>query len=453
MAFSNEGSDSRLYKDSDINELGDNFWIPFTPNKAFANHPRLVAGARGVYYFTPQGRPVLDGVSGLFASAAGHAREEIAQAVANQLRQLDFTSSFYRSHPLAFLAAKKLAAMLPPGIDKIFFVNSGSEAVDTALKIALAYHRANGEGQRTLFVSRERAYHGVNFGGVALSGLANNRRQFAGSWPQVVHMRHTWLAENRYQTGQAEHGAHLADDLLNIIKMHGAENVAACVIEPIAGSTGVLVPPKGYLERIRKICDEFGVLLIMDEVICGFGRTGKAFAAQTFAIRPDIITLAKALTNGAQPMGAVAVDRKIYQKIINHADSESIEFFHGYTWSAHPAACAAAIASLQLYEDEQIFSKGEALSADFLAHIEAFKELPLVSDVRGFGLLGAIELTPGKKPGLRGYRLQNHLFDKGLHIKATGDAIILAPALVMTSDELQQLFSILYRQLSQWRDE
>lgn len=432
---------------------GDHLWLPFTPNRHFAAHPKLFARASGVYYYTPEGNPILDGVSGLFTTAAGHGRESIAEAVGQQLRTLDFTASFYRSHPLAFAAADRLAAILPAGLDKIFFVNSGSEAVETALKIALAYHRARGEGTRNLFVSRERAYHGVNFGGVALSGLTNNRRQFAAGGPQVVHMRHTWLPENRGQLGQPLQGAELADDLLRLIQLHGAENVAACVVEPIAGSTGVLVPPVGYLERLRTICDQHQILLIMDEVICGFGRTGQAFAAQTFNVQPDIITLAKALTNGAQPMGAVAVDRRIYDTIIGaSADEESIELFHGYTWSAHPAACAAALASLQIYEQEQLFHRGEELSRDFLPRLLPFAELPLVADIRGLGLLAAIELKPGDKPGQRGYRIQNRLFDAGLHIKATGDALILAPALISEAEHLDELFTILYRELSEWKD-
>lgn len=443
-----------LHPDSPASEpLADNLWLPFTPNRHFAAHPKLFARAAGVYYYTPEGRPVLDGVSGLFTTAAGHGRATIAEAVNQQLRTLDFTASFYRGHPLAFEVASRLAKLLPRGLDKIFFVNSGSEAVDTALKIALAYHRARGEASRTLFVSRERAYHGVNFGGIALSGLTNNRRQFAGSWPQVAHMRHTWLADNRGQLGQPTHGAELADDLLRIIQLHGAENVAACVVEPIAGSTGVLVPPVGYLERLRAICDQHQILLIMDEVICGFGRTGQPFAAQTFNVRPDIITLAKALTNGAQPMGAVAVDRRIHDTILGAtADEEQIELFHGYTWSAHPAACAAALASLQIYDEEQLFRQGQLLSQHFLPRLSAFTELPLVADVRGLGLLAAIELKPGAKPGQRGYRVQNRLFDAGLHLKATGDALILAPALITQSTHLDELFDILYRELSEWQD-
>lgn len=428
--------------------INDNFWIPFTPNRDFRQEPKLFVRAAGEYYYDGADRPILDGASGLFTSALGHGRQEIADAVYRQMLTLDFTASFYRSHPLAFTLAKTLSDALPPGLDRVFFVSSGSEAVDTALKIALAYHRARGQGSRNVFVSRERAYHGVNFGGVALSGLTNNRRAFAGGGPRVVHMRHTWLEENRYSRGQPKYGEFLADDLSRLITLHGAENIAACVVEPIAGSTGVLVPPVGYLQRLRRICDQHDILLIMDEVICGFGRTGKAFASQTFQVRADIITLAKALTNGTQPMGAVAVDRRIYDQIINAAGEQDIEFFHGYTWSAHPVACAAALETLAIYRRERVFAAGEALSESFLQRLFALQELPVVTDIRGFGLLGGIELAPGSKPGQRGYEVQKRLFDAGLHLKSTGDALIVAPILVATPEYLDRLFDMLTQVLS-----
>ncbi|WP_213991734.1 aminotransferase class III-fold pyridoxal phosphate-dependent enzyme [Sodalis sp. dw_96] len=428
--------------------INDNFWLPFTPNKDFRKDPKLFARAEGEYYYDPDGRAILDGVSGLFASALGHGRKDIAEAVHRQMLTLDFTASFYRGHPGAFAAAKALSALLPPGLDRIFFVGSGSEAVDTALKIALAYHRSRGQGGRHLFVSRERAYHGVNFGGVALSGLPNNRRTFAGGGPQVVHMRHTWLEENRYSRGQPEHGDFLADDLLRLITLHGAENIAACVVEPIAGSTGVLVPPVGYLERLRQLCDRHDILLVMDEVICGFGRTGRAFASQTFDIRPDIITMAKALTNGTLPMGAVAVQREIYDSIINAAGEQDIEFFHGYTWSAHPVACAAALAALEIYREESVFTAADTLSGHFQERLFALRGLPLVTDIRGYGLLGGIDLAPGAKPGQRGYEVQKKLFDAGLHLKSTGDALIIAPILVSEPDRIDRLFEILTKVLS-----
>lgn len=438
-------------QDNNSRFINDNFWIPFTPNGDFRQDPKLFTRAEGLYYQDAGGNRVLDGVSGLFTSALGHGRHEIAEAVYQQLLTLDYTSSFYRSHPLAFETARELAKILPPQLDRIFFVNSGSEAIDSALKVALAYQRARKQGSRTLFISRERAYHGVNFGGVALSGLTNNRRQFAGSWPQVVHLRHTWLEENRYNRGQPEHGDFLADDLQRLIELHGAENIAACVIEPIAGSTGVLVPPKGYLERIRLLCDRYDILLIMDEVICGFGRTGNAFASQTFAVRPDIIPLAKALTNGTQPMAAVAVDRRVYDQIINAAGEQEIEFFHGYTWSAHPAACAAALTTLRLYREEEVFAKSAALSPYFLDKLFALQGIPVISDIRGFGLLGGIDLRPAGKAGLRGYRLQKKLFERGLHLKSTGDTLILAPILVATHAYIDELFTLLRQALNDER--
>ncbi|WP_413742712.1 aminotransferase class III-fold pyridoxal phosphate-dependent enzyme [Sodalis sp. RH15] len=428
--------------------LNDNFWLPFTPNKDFRNDPKLFVRAEGDYYYDPDGRAILDGVSGLFASALGHGRKELAEAVHRQMLTLDFTASFYRGHPGAFAAAKALSALLPPGLDRIFFVGSGSEAVDTALKIALAYHRAKGRGGRNIFVSRERAYHGVNFGGVSLSGLPNNRRNFDGVGPRVVHMRHTWLAENRYSRGQPGHGDFLADDLLRLITLHGAENIAACVVEPIAGSTGVLVPPVGYLERLRQICDRHDILLIMDEVICGFGRTGRAFASQSFNIRPDIITLAKAITNGALPMGAVAVSRDIHDSIINAGGEREIEFFHGYTWSAHPVACAAALATLAIYQEENVFAAADALSGHFLQRLFALQGQPLVTDIRGYGLLGGIDLAPAANAGQRGYEVQKKLFDAGLHLKSTGDALIIAPILVTGPERIDRLFEILTRVLS-----
>lgn len=423
--------------------INDNFWIPFTPNRDFHQDPKLVTRAQGIYYFDHLDRPIIDGVSGLFTSALGHGREDITKAISQQLSTLDYISSFYRSHPLAFKAARALANILPDGLDRIFFVSSGSEAVDSAMKIALAYQRARGQGTRHLFVSRERAYHGVNLGGVSLSGLVNNRRQFALSGCPVVHMRHTWQSSQRFQKGQPEHGAELADDLLSLINLHGAENIAACIVEPIAGSTGVLVPPKGYLERLRYLCDQHDILLIFDEVICGFGRTGKAFASQSFNVRPDIITMAKALTNGTQPMGAVAVDRRIYDTIIDAADEQQIELFHGYTWSAHPVACAAALATLNIYEQEKTFHQGERLSPLFLDRLYELQSLPVVDDIRGYGLLGGIDLRPEEIPGQRGYRLQKILFERGLHIKSTGDALILAPILTTTLEQLDKLFSIL----------
>lgn len=430
-------------------EINLNFnWLPFTPNRDFRRDPKILARAKGMFYYDPAGRPIVDGSSGLFAVAAGHGREEITRAVSGQLDDLDFAPSFYRGNPPAFRAAEKLAGILPSGLDRVFFVNSGSEAVDTAIKIALLYHRARGEAQRTLLVSRERAYHGVNLGGLSLSGMVNNRRHFASQLPNVPLLRHTCLVENRFTRGLPEHGAELADDLLRIIATHGAENIAAVFVEPIAGSTGVLLPPQGYLERLRKITSTHGILLAFDEVICGFGRTGKAFAAQSFAVRPDLLTVAKALSNGAIPMGAVAVDRGIHDAIIDAAPPDQIEFFHGYTSGGHPVAAAAALATLEIYRSEELFVRGEGLSNYFIDQLFTLRDLPVVTDIRAYGFLAGIDLAPAGSPGARGYRLQKTLFDAGLHVKTTGDAIIIAPALIAERQHIDEIVSILRRALA-----
>ncbi|MGN2392554.1 aminotransferase class III-fold pyridoxal phosphate-dependent enzyme [Pelomicrobium sp. G1] len=426
----------------------EHHWLPFTPNRDFRAEPRIIARAEGMYYWDDRGRRILDGSSGLFTSPAGHGRPEIAEAVKRQLLELDYVPSFLRGHPGAFELAERLAALTPSGLDRIFFVNSGSEAVDTAMKICLAYHRARREASRTLFVSRERAYHGVNLGGLALSGMVQNRRGFGGPAVGVAHMRHTWLPENRFTQGQPGSGAELAEDLQRFVDLYGAENIAACFVEPIAGSTGVLVPPKGYLERLRQICDESGILLVFDEVICGFGRTGPAFAAQSFGVTPDLITMAKGITNGAQPMGAVAVRRDIYETILSAAAPEAIELAHGYTTSAHPAACAAALAALDVYEKEALFERGAALSSCFLEAVFALGDLPVITDIRGYGMIAGIEFAKDAVPGRRGYEIQKRLFDAGLHIKTTGDAAILAPALVAQRHHIEEMCQILRSVLS-----
>lgn len=427
-----------------VHSSQDHLWLPFTPNRDFREEPKLFARAEGVHYYTPDGRAVLDGCSGLFTSPIGHGRKEIAEAIYKQLLELDFVSSFQRSHPKAFEAAEKVAALTPEGIDKVFFCSSGSEAVDTAMKIAMAYHRARGQSSRTIFVSRERAYHGVGFGGVALSGLVNNRRTFGPGLPNAVHMRHTHLKENLFTMGEPEHGADLAEDLLRLVQLHGAENIAACFVEPIAGSTGMLVPPKGYLKRLREICDANGILLIFDEVITGFGRTGKAFAAQSFGVKPDIMTMAKAITNGVQPMSAVAVDNTIFKTIVEDSPNPKAanEFFHGYTWSAHPAACAAAVATIEIYEKERLFERANQMSAYFLEGMASLKDIPIVTDIRGYGMAGGLDVAPTSVPGERGHILQKKLYDNGLHIKTTGDTGILAPPFVMTTDQIDQMVDI-----------
>lgn len=422
----------------------DALWLPFTPNREFKREPRLFARAEGLHYLTPDGRRVLDGCSGLFCTPLGHGRREIADAVHAQLLELDYAPTFTRAHPKAFALASRVAELTPPGLDRVFFTNSGSEAVDTAMKIALAYHRARGEGQRTLFVSRERAYHGVNLGGVALSGLVRNRESFGTGVPGVVHMRHTLLPENRFARGLPEKGGELADDLARLGALHGFANVAAVFVEPIAGSTGCLPPPRGYLERLREICDAEGVLLVFDEVITGWGRTGQPFAAQSFGVTPDLITMAKAITNGAQPMGAVAVKRGVHDAIVERGPLHAPELFHGYTTSAHPAACAAALATLRLYEAEGSFAQARALAPYFQERVFTLCDLPAVADVRGFGLLAGVDLrSRDGAPGLAGNAAQKRLFDAGLHLKATGDALLIAPAFTFTRAQVDELVSML----------
>jgi len=425
------------------------YWMPFTANREFKAHPRIFVRGEGVHYWNHEGKQVLDGSSGLFCCAAGHGRREIADAVANQIMELDYSPPFQGAHPAQFELARRVAALTPEGIDKVFFTNSGSESVDTAIKIALAYHRARGDGQRMRMVSRERAYHGVNIGGTSLSGLVKNREAFGVGMAGVAHMRHTWLAENRFTKGQPEHGAELADDLERIATLYGPDTVAAVFIEPIAGSTGTLVPPVGYLERVREICDKYGILLVFDEVITGFGRTGSAFAAQSFNVKPDIMTLAKALTNGNQPMGAVAVDDKIYDTICNASAGPGIEFFHGYTYSGHPAACAAGIATMEIYEREGLFDRAAELSAYFLDAVFSLGDIAAVTDVRGYGLLAGFDLSPaGEAPGTRGFEFQKKLFEAGLHIKMTGDSGIVAPPLVAEKAHIDEICATLRQVLS-----
>ena len=418
-------------------------WLPFTNNREFKREPRLFVRASGMHYYTPNGRKVLDGSAGLFTSAAGHCRPEIAAAVAKQLETLDFTPSFQRSHPGAFELADGVAALTPAGLDHVFFCNSGSEAVDTAMKVALAYHLARKEGQRNYFVSRERAYHGVNIGGTALSGMVRNREVFGALMPGILHLRHTLLPQNRLTRGMGANGAELADDLERFVSLVGEKRIAAVFVEPIAGSTGVIVPPRGYLERLREICIRYGILLVFDEVICGFGRTGEAFAATSFGVAPDLITMAKALTNGAQPMGAVAVRGDIYRTILDAAPEGMPEFFHGYTYTAHPAACAAGLATLEIYRKEQLFARAKDLSGYFLDKMFSLSDLPAVADVRGFGMLAGIEVKPGKAPGVRGHELQAKLYDRGLHVKTTGDNAIMAPAFTASRADIDAMAEML----------
>jgi beta-alanine--pyruvate transaminase len=425
----------------------DEYWMPFTANRDFKHDPKMVVRAEGMYYWSDRGDKIIDASSGLFCVAAGHARKEIADAVSAQLRELDYIAAFTRGHPKQFELATRIAELTPGDLNRIFFANSGSEAVDSAMKIALAYHQARGQSGRTMFISRERGYHGVNFGGVSLAGLVNNRRRFGPTLPGVVHMRHTHIAENRMTRGEGAHGADLADDLTRFVTLYGAENIAACFVEPIAGSTGCLVPPKGYLAKLRQICDQHGILLVFDEVITGLGRTGHNFASQAFGVTPDLITMAKALTNGAQPMGAVAVSERIHDTIMSAAPEGAIEFFHGYTYSGHPAACAAGLAALDIYRNDGLFERARELSPYFLDAMFGLSDLPVVTDIRGYGMIAGIDLAPQGTPGARGHKLQKALFDSGLHLKPTGDTALVAPPFIAEKSHIDEIADILRKTL------
>jgi beta-alanine--pyruvate transaminase len=389
---------------------------------------------------------VLDGTAGLWCVNAGHGRETITAAIREQAGKLDFAPNFQLGHPLAFQVAARIGAIMPANLDRVFFAYSGSEAVDTALKIALAYHRARGQGTRTRLIGRERGYHGTGFGGISVGGIVSNRRVFGSGLPGTDHLPHTHdLARNAFTRGQPEHGANLADTLENLVALHGAETIAAVIVEPLAGSTGVLVPPKGYLERLRLLCDRHGILLIFDEVITGFGRLGAATAAERFGVTPDIITLAKGITNAAVPMGAIACRREIYDTVTGAPGAAAgIELFHGYTYSAHPLACAAALATLDLYRDEALFARARSLEAHWEAALHSLADAPHVIDIRNFGLVAGIELTPRREaPGARAQELFRGLFDQGLLVRATADIIALSPPLIVATEQIDTMVAML----------
>ena len=418
----------------------ENYFLPFTANKDFKKDPRLLDRGEGVYYWNHKGDTVIDASSGLFCVPLGHGRKEIADAVHQQLLKLDYSPSFQVSHLPAFACAEKVAKLLPGDLNNVFFTICGSTAIDSAIKIVQAYQHAIGQAHRMKFVSRERAYHGVNIGGTSLSGMIKNREIFTAAMPGVIHLRHTWLEENKFTKGQPEHGAHLADDLQRFVDMYGPESIAACFVEPIAGSTGTLIPPKGYLEKLRATCDKYNIVLVFDEVITGFGRTGKSFGSVKYNVQPDMITMAKAITNGSQPMGAVGVSDKIYNAIVDNGPEHGVEFFHGYTYSGHPACVAASLATLDIYEKEDIFARAENMSPYFLdAVFDAFKDVPAVTDIRGDGMMAAIDLAVDKNPGVRGYDAQKKTFENGVHIKFTGDCGIIAPALIAEEKHIDEM--------------
>jgi beta-alanine--pyruvate transaminase len=422
----------------------DAYWMPFTANRQFKKAPRLLAKASGMHFWTPEGRQILDGIAGLWCVNAGHARPRIVKAIAEQAAEMDFAPPFNMGHPKAFELAERLVELTPKGLNKVFYTNSGSEAVETALKMAVAYHRVRGEGARTRLIGRERGYHGVNFGGISVGGMVANRKMFGPLLAGVDHLRHTHdLARNAYSRGVPEHGAELADDLERLVALHDASTIAAVIVEPVAGSTGVLLPPKGYLQRLREICDKHGILLIFDEVITGFGRLGSPFAATHFGVTPDLMTVAKGITNGCVPMGAVFAKQNIHDAFMNGPE-HLIEFFHGYTYSAHPLACAAALGTLDTYAEEGLLTRGAKMAPAFENALHTLKGLPHVIDVRNIGLVGGIELAPiAGQPGKRAFDVFLECWERGLLIRTTGDTIALSPPLIIEETHIQQIVGTL----------
>jgi len=417
------------------------FWMPFTANRQFKSAPRLLSRAEGMHYFTPEGRKVLDGTAGLWCVNAGHGREQISEAVARQIREMEYAPLFNMGHPIAFEFAARLAKLAPGQLNKVFFTNSGSESVDTALKIAIAYHRVRGDGARQRLIGREKGYHGVGFGGISVGGMVNNRKFFGAMLPGVDHLPHTLdLQHNAFSRGLPEWGAHLADELQRIVELHDPSTIAAVIVEPVAGSAGVILPPVGYLKKLREICDRHGILLIFDEVITGFGRLGRGFAADYFDVQPDIITTAKGLTNGSVPMGAVFVRDEIYDAFMTGPE-HLIELFHGYTYSGHPVACAAGLATMNIYEQEDLFSRAADMAGYWEDAVHSLHGLPNVIDLRNLGLVAGIELAPRKgAPGQRAFEAHVKCFEKGVLVRFTGDILALSPPLIIEKSHIDELF-------------
>ncbi|WIT11284.1 aspartate aminotransferase family protein [Paucibacter sediminis] len=418
----------------------DAYWMPFTANRQFKKSPRLLTRADGMYFTDDKGRQILDGIAGLWCVNAGHNRPRIVQAIQQQAAELDFAPPFQMAHPKAFELAERLVELTPAGLNKVFYTNSGSESVETALKMAIAYHRVRGEGARTRLIGRERGYHGVNFGGISVGGMVANRKMFGTMLGGVDHIRHTHdPVRNAFSVGQPAHGAEFADDLEKLIALHDASTIAAVIVEPVAGSTGVLVPPQGYLQRLREICDKHGILLIFDEVITGFGRTGNPFGAQTFGVTPDLMTVAKGLTNGCVPMGAVFAKQGIYDTFMNGPE-HLIEFFHGYTYSAHPLACAAALGTLDTYAEEGLLTRATELQGYFAEAVHSLKGEPNVIDVRNIGLVGGIELSPlPGEPAKRAFNVFLDCYEQGVLVRTTGDTVALSPPLIIERSHIDRL--------------
>jgi len=419
----------------------EHFWMPFTANRAFKAAPRLLAKADGMYYWTPDGRQVLDGTAGLWCVNAGHNRKPIVEAVQRQAATMDYAPPFSMAHPIAFEAATAVAKLAPAGMQRVFFTNSGSESADTAIKMALAYHRARGEPSRRIIIGRERGYHGVNIGGTMAGGIPGNRKAFPALMAGVDHIRSTHdLARNAFSQGQPTHGAEFADELERLVAFHDPSNIAAVIVEPMAGSAGVLIPPQGYLEKLAATCKKHGIVLIFDEVITGFGRLGTPFAAHYFNITPDLLTCAKAINNAAVPMGAVIAKNEIYDTIVNAAPEGQIEFLHGYTYSAHPLACAALLATQQLYVDEQLFARSQAMAPKLAAALHSLKGARHVIDIRNLGLVGGIELEPrAGAVGRRGLEAHVKCFEAGVLVRFTGDILALSPPLIIEEAQIGRI--------------
>ncbi len=420
------------------------FWMPFTANRQFKKSPRMFVAAKDMHYTTSDGRQVLDGTAGLWCVNAGHARPKIVEAIANQAAELDYAPAFQMGHPKAFELANRLVDLAPDGLDHVLFTNSGSESVETALKVALAYHRVKGEGSRFRLIGRERGYHGVNFGGISVGGIVPNRKMFGTLLTGVDHLPHTHnLSKNAFSRGEPEHGVDLADELERIVALHDASTIAAVIVEPVAGSTGVLIPPPGYLKRLRDITKKHGILLIFDEVITGYGRLGTPFGADYFGVTPDIMVTAKGLTNGVIPMGAVMVSKEIHDAFMTGPE-HVIEFFHGYTYSGNPIASAAALATLETYKDEGLLTRGAELAKVWEDGLHSLKGLPHVIDIRNIGLVGAIELQPiDGQPTKRAFSAFLKAYEQGLLIRTTGDIIALSPPLIVSESQIDQIVSTL----------
>ena len=426
------------------------FWMPFTANQQFKSNPRMLVSAENMHYKSQDGRDILDGTAGLWCVNAGHKREKIVSAIQAQVEELDYAPAFQMGHPKAFTLANKLVEITPEDMNHVFFTNSGSESVETALKIAIAYQRIRGEASRTRLIGRERGYHGVNFGGISVGGIVNNRKMFGALLSGVDHLPHTHLPDlNSFSKGQPEHGLELANDLERIIKLHDASTIAAVIVEPVSGSTGVLIPPVGYLERLRALCDHYGILLIFDEVITGFGRLGTPFAADYFGVVPDIICAAKGLTNGIIPMGAVIVKDEIYTQFMT-GPKDTIELFHGYTYSGNPVAAAAAIATLEVYEEDDLFLRASEFAAHWQEALHSLADHPFVIDIRNIGLIGAIELEPIQEhPTKRAFSAFLRAFERGCLIRTTGDIIALSPPLIINKAQIDELVACIGNVLSE----